>query len=49
VIVAHIMGIPVEETLLQLAPATAAMVTAAAIAARATVERLRRRPTGENR
>ena len=35
-IVAHIMGIPVEESVLQLAPAGAAMVTAVAIAGRAS-------------
>jgi hypothetical protein len=43
VIVAHIMGIPVEESVLQLAPAGAAIVTAIAIAGRATLGRLRRR------
>jgi hypothetical protein len=42
-IVAHIMGIPVEESVLQLAPAGAAMVTALAVAARASFGRLRRR------
>ena len=40
---AHIMGIPVEESVLQLAPAGAAMVTAVAIAARASLRQLRRR------
>jgi hypothetical protein len=39
---AHIMGIPVEESVLQLAPASAAMVTAVAIAGRANLRRLRR-------
>jgi hypothetical protein len=43
-IVAHVNGIPLEETVLQLAPAAAAMVTAAAIALRATLGRIRRRP-----
>jgi hypothetical protein len=43
VIVAHIMGIPVEESVLQLAPAGAAIATAVAIAGRTTVGRLRRR------
>jgi hypothetical protein len=43
VIVAHVMGIPIEESVLQLAPAGAAMVTAVAIAGRATLGRLRRR------
>jgi RNA polymerase sigma-70 factor (ECF subfamily) len=42
-ILAHIMGIPVEESVLQLAPAGAAMVTAVAIAGRARLGRLRRR------
>jgi hypothetical protein len=41
-IVAHVMGIPVEESVLQLVPAGAAMVTAVAIAGRATLGRLRR-------
>jgi hypothetical protein len=42
VIVAHVSGIPVEESLLQLAPAAAAMATAIAIAGRTTFARLRR-------
>jgi hypothetical protein len=40
---AHISGIPVEESVLQLAPAGAAIVTAAAIAGRLGLARLRRR------
>jgi hypothetical protein len=40
---AHIMGIPIEESVLQLAPAGAAMVTAVAIAGRTRISRLRRR------
>ena len=40
---AHIMGIPVEESVLQLAPAGAAIATAIAIAGRMTLGRLRRR------
>jgi hypothetical protein len=40
---AHMMGIPVEESVLQLAPAGAAIVTAVAIAGRTTLGRLRRR------
>jgi len=40
---AHIMGIPVEETVLQLAPAGAVTVTAFAIAGRRLFHRLRRR------
>lgn len=42
-IVAHITGIPVEETVLQLAPAGAAIVTAVAIAGRMSLDRIRRR------
>jgi hypothetical protein len=42
-ILGHIIGIPVEESVLQLAPAGAAMVTAVAIAGRASLGRLRRR------
>jgi hypothetical protein len=42
VIVAHIMGIPVEESVLQLVPAGAAIVTGCAIAGRAMLGRLRR-------
>ena len=42
-IIAHVMGIPVEESVLQLAPAGAAVVTAVAIAGRASLGRLRRR------
>ncbi|HZO98098.1 MAG TPA: hypothetical protein VFB42_12075 [Gaiellaceae bacterium] len=42
-IVGHAMGLPVEETVLQLAPAGAAIATAAAIGARAALARLRRR------
>jgi hypothetical protein len=45
-IVAHIMGVPIEESVLQLAPAGAATVTLAAIAARTTLGRLRRRRPG---
>jgi hypothetical protein len=40
---AHIMGLPVEESVVQLAPAGAVLVTAAAIAGRTTLDRLRRR------
>ena len=43
VILAHLMGIPVEESVLQLVPAGAAIVTAVAIAGRTTLGRLRRR------
>jgi hypothetical protein len=43
VIVAHIMGIPIEESVLQLVPAGAAIVTAVVIAGRTTLGRLQRR------
>jgi hypothetical protein len=43
VIVAHVMGIPIEESVLQFAPAGAVMATAVAIAGRASLGRLRRR------
>jgi hypothetical protein len=43
VIVAHVMGFPLEESALQLAPAGAAMATAVAFAGRAGLDRLRRR------
>jgi hypothetical protein len=43
VIVAHVLGLPVEESVLQLVPAGAAIVTAAAVAGRITFARLRRR------
>jgi hypothetical protein len=45
VIVAHIMGIPVEESFLQLVPVGATVVTAVAVVGRARLRRLgRRRP-----
>jgi len=40
---AHIMGIPLEESVLQLAPAGAALATAVAVAGRTGLRRLRRR------
>jgi len=43
VIVAHVLGLPIEEGVLQLAPAGAAIATAVAIAGRASLGRLRRR------
>jgi hypothetical protein len=43
VISAHILGLPVEESVLQLAPAGAAIVTVLVITARTTLGRLRRR------
>jgi hypothetical protein len=42
VIVAHIMGLPIEEGLLPLVPAGAAIVTAAVVVGRSTFGRLRR-------
>ena len=38
----HILGIPIEESVLSLAPAGAALVTAVAIAARTQLGQLRR-------
>jgi hypothetical protein len=43
VILAHVMGLPIEESVVQLMPAGAAMVTVVVIAGRATFARLRRR------
>ena len=48
-IVAHVMGRPVEESVLQLAPAGAAMVTAVAIAARTAIGRIHRWTTRRGR
>jgi hypothetical protein len=42
-VIAHIMGIPVEESIVQLGPAGVATVTAFAIAGRAWLGRLGRR------
>lgn len=41
-IVEHVMGLPIEESVLQLAPAGAATLTVMAFAGRATLGRLRR-------
>jgi hypothetical protein len=41
-VIAHIMGLPIEESLVQLAPA-GATVTAVMLTARAALARLRRR------
>jgi hypothetical protein len=47
-VIAHVLGLPIEESVLQLAPAGAAMVTAVAIAGRESLGRLRgRRPDGQ--
>ena len=40
-IVAHVLGLPIEESMVQLAPAGAAIVAAATIAGRAALDRLR--------
>jgi hypothetical protein len=40
--IAHVIGIPIEESVLQLMPAGTAIVTAVAIAGRTTFGRLRR-------
>jgi hypothetical protein len=40
VIVAHVTGVPVEESIVQLAPAGAATLSLVALAGRATLERL---------
>jgi hypothetical protein len=42
VIVAHVMGIPAEESVLQLVPAGAAIATGFALTSRAMLGRLRR-------
>ena len=42
-IVAHIMGIPVEESVLELAPAGAVMVSAVALAGRTRLGRMLKR------
>jgi hypothetical protein len=49
VIAAHVLGLPVEESVLQLLPAGAALATAVAVAGRTALGRLRRRPTGDGR
>jgi hypothetical protein len=46
VILGHVMGAPVEETVLQLAPAGVAVVTALAVAGRVTLGRLLTRLRG---
>ena len=47
-IVAHVMGLPIEESILQLAPAGAAVVTALVVAGRTWLRRLHRRFRGES-
>ena len=46
---AHIMGIPIEEGVLQLAPAGAALATALMLAARTSLARLRGRSSRSRR
>ena len=41
-IVGHVMGLPIEESVLQLAPAAAAILAATTIASRTALGRLRR-------
>ena len=48
-IVAHIMGLPIEESVLQLAPAGARYATAVAVAGRTGLESVRRRLRDELR
>jgi hypothetical protein len=43
-VIAHIVGLPVEESVLQLVPAGAAMMTLVAVASRNALDRMRRRP-----
>jgi hypothetical protein len=42
-VIAHVMGLPIEESILPLVPVGAAMLSVVAIAGRAKVDRLRRR------
>jgi hypothetical protein len=42
-VIAHIMGLPVEESVLQLVPAGAAMMTLLAVASRNALDHIRRR------
>ena len=48
-ILGHVAGFPLEESILQLAPAAAAITTALAATARVTLGRLRRRGVGGQR
>jgi hypothetical protein len=41
-VIAHVLGLPIEESVLQLAPAGAAIMTAVAMAGRTSLGRLRR-------
>jgi hypothetical protein len=42
-VIAHIMGLPVEESVLQLVPAGAAMMALVAVASRNALDHIRRR------
>ena len=42
--IAHIVGLPVDESVLQLVPAGAAMMTLVAVASQNALDRMRRRP-----
>jgi hypothetical protein len=48
-IVGHVMGLPIEESVVQLVPAGAAIVTAVVITGRATLGRLQRRVDKDRR
>jgi hypothetical protein len=48
-VIAHVMGIPVEESFLQLMPAGAVIAAAAGIAVRTTFDRARRLRRGVTR
>jgi hypothetical protein len=49
VITAHVMGLPIEESVFQLMPAGAVMAAAAGIAVRTTFDRVRRIRRGVTR
>jgi len=48
-IVGHVMGLPIEESVVQLVPAGAAIVTAVVITGGATLGRLQRRVVKDRR
>jgi hypothetical protein len=47
--VAHVMGLPVEESVLELAPAAAAMAAVVAVAGRTAIDRIHRWTTRRGR
>jgi hypothetical protein len=47
-IVAHVMGVPIEESLLQLMPAAAVLAAATGVALRSSFERARRNGAGKH-